>query len=473
VNICILAAGAAGMYCGSCMRDNALAGALKRMGHGVTLLPLYTPLKTEPDSVADADVFFGGINVYLQHASRFFRKTPRAVDWLLDRPWLLKVAGDYGAKTPPEQLAGLTLALLQGERGPAVKELRRLLRHLKDDVKPEVVTLPNLMFLGTARAIRDELNVPIVCELTGEDIFLDAMGERDRGEIQNVIRERAGDVTRYVATCDCYAGRMAEYAGIPRDRIDVVYPGIPAEYVRSRAAVTQVGRPPTIGYMARVCPEKGFDRLLDALLLMPRMPGMDRVRLKVAGYVGKGQEAWYAEQQKRVAGTPLAGKVEFGGEVDRDQKIALLDGIDVLCVPTGYPEAKGIFVLEALARGTPVVQPAHGSFPELIQRTGGGVLVPPGDAGALAAALAELLRDAPRRQRLGEAGRQAVKSAFLDTHMAGRMLEVFERATRGDGGGNAPPASSAEESTMTTTTPADAADEIEATAKTSSTPLSS
>src|SRR4051812_3255973 len=111
------------MYCGSCMRDNALAGALKRMGHAVTLVPLYTPLKTEPDSVAESGVFFGGVNVYLQHASPFFRKTPRAVDWLLDRPWLLKVAGSYGAKTPPEQLAGLTLSLLQGESGPAVKEL--------------------------------------------------------------------------------------------------------------------------------------------------------------------------------------------------------------------------------------------------------------------------------------------------------------------------------------------------------------
>ncbi len=432
MNICILAAGAAGMYCGSCMRDNALAAALKRQGHAVTLVPLYTPLRTEGQPVSTVEgtageVFFGGINVYLQHASGLFRKTPRALDWLLDRPWLLKVAGSYGASTPPEELAGLTLSLLQGESGPAVKELRRLLRFLKDDVKPDVVTLPNLMFLGTARAIREELGVPVICELTGEDIFLDAMGEVDRGLIRDVIRQRAADVTRFVATCDFYADRMAEYIGVGRELIDVVYPGIPADYVRAGNPARSVGRPPTVGYMARICPEKGLDRLIDALLVLQKMPGMDRLRARVAGYVAKGNEKWYADQQKRVAKTALAGKVEFGGEVDRPQKLALLDNIDVLCVPTAYPEAKGVFVLEALARGVPVAEPAHGSFPELIERTGGGVLAPPGDAGALAAALAELLSDGPRRQRLGEAGRQAVRNGFTDEHMAHNMMRVYQR----------------------------------------------
>src|SRR5690349_9022463 len=104
LNISILAAGAAGMYCGSCMRDNGLAATLVRMGHAVTLVPLYTPLRTEQASPGTHDeVFFGGVNVFLQHASGVFRKTPRAFDWLLDRAWLLKLAGRYGADTPPEQ----------------------------------------------------------------------------------------------------------------------------------------------------------------------------------------------------------------------------------------------------------------------------------------------------------------------------------------------------------------------------------
>src|SRR5437763_12605605 len=96
MTMCIRAAGAGGMYCGSCTRDTALAGALRRLGHDVMLLPLHTPLKTDTAGLSDRHVFLGGINIYLQHATRLFRHTPRAVDWLLDRKWLLKFAATYG-----------------------------------------------------------------------------------------------------------------------------------------------------------------------------------------------------------------------------------------------------------------------------------------------------------------------------------------------------------------------------------------
>src|SRR4051794_22674708 len=146
VNISILAAGAGGMYCGSCMRDNALAATLQRMGHRVTLVPLYTPLRSEQEVVGTAEVFYGGVNVYLQHATRLFRHTPRVLDWVFDRPWLLNAAGRMGAQTPPEKLAGLTLDILEGEDGAAAKELHRLVDFLRDHVRPQVVNLPNLMF---------------------------------------------------------------------------------------------------------------------------------------------------------------------------------------------------------------------------------------------------------------------------------------------------------------------------------------
>jgi glycosyltransferase involved in cell wall biosynthesis len=84
-------------------------------------------------------------------------------------------------------------------------------------------------------------------------------------------------------------------------------------------------------------------------------------------------------------------------------------------------------VTEALARGVPVVQPAHGSFPELIAQTGGGVLVPPGDAQALADGLAELLGDQPRRQQLGRAGRAFVESHMTEQQMANRMVDVYQK----------------------------------------------
>jgi len=434
LNISILAAGAAGMYCGSCMRDNALAATLIRMGHAVTLVPLYTPLRTEDpagSSSAHDEVFFGGVNVYLQHASGVFRKTPRAFDWLLDRNWLLKLAGRYGADTPPEQLAGLTLTILQGEEGPAVKELRRLLAFLKESARPQIVSLPNLMFIGVAPTIRRELGVPVVCELTGEDIFLDAMPEADKPRIREIIRQRVPAVSRFVATCSFYADRMSEYLGVAREEIDVVYPGIPADYLREGQAAAGAGgdsggRPPTVGYVARICPEKGLHHFLDAAVLLQKMPGMSELRVKVAGYLGKQHQKWYAQQQERIQQSGLAGRVDFRGEVDRDEKLRVIDACDVFSVPTVYKETKGVPVIEAMARGVPVVQPAHGSFPELLQLTSGGTLVRPEDPAALAKGMHDLLTDPHQRRRLGEAGRQAVRQGFTEEHMARNMLKVYE-----------------------------------------------
>jgi glycosyltransferase involved in cell wall biosynthesis len=102
--------------------------------------------------------------------------------------------------------------------------------------------------------------------------------------------------------------------------------------------------------------------------------------------------------------------------------------MDVFSAPSVYPESKGIYVLEALAAGVPAVQPAHGSFPELIGRTNGGLLTPPGDARAHAAALAELLSDDALRARYSDQARQIVREQFTDSRMAEQMLKVYEEA---------------------------------------------
>lgn len=429
LNISVLAAGAGGMYCGSCMRDNALAIALRRQGHAVTLIPLYTPLRSEHTDGTNSEIFYGGVNVYLQHASSLFRHTPRVLDWIFDRPWVLNVAGKLGAQTEPQKLAGLTLSIIEGEEGAARKELDRLVHFMAEHVRPQVVCLPNLMFVGMAREFREKLGVPVVCEMTGEDIFLDAMKEPDRSRIQAVIRRRADDVSRFVSTTAYYAGRMAAYLALPVEQIDVVYTGISSDYFTPIARTADKARPPTIGYMARICQEKGLGRLVDAIDILRKLPGMAQVQVKVAGYLGGKDDKWFKSLRRRIESSDMANCFTFLGEVDRAAKQAMLDGIDVFSVPTEYPEAKGIYILEALARGVPVVQPAHGSFPELIEKTGGGVLVPPGDAAALAGALAELLRDPARRRELGDKGRAAVECAFTEDLMAVNMFKVFQSLT--------------------------------------------
>ncbi len=364
MKIGILAAGAGGMYCGSCMRDNDLAMALKRLGHDVTLLPMYTPLRTEEPNEPQSQVFYGGINVYLQYVSAIFRHTPRVFDWILDRPRLLGIAGNLGAQTRPDKLADFALDILRAEEGHAHKELRRLLNFLKEHVRPQVISLPNLMFIGLARLLREELQVPVVCELTGEDIFLDAMRSDDRKQMRTLIRQRTADVSRFVATSNYYAARMAKYLAISLDRIDVVYTGVAREYLgplpKEAAAL---GRPPTIGYLARICPEKGFDQVLEAMAELVELPGMRETQLKIAGYLGGRDAKWAKALLQKLAKSHLRNNVIFLGEVDRDEKLAMLNSIDVFTVPTRYPEAKGVYVLEALRAACPSCSPTTARFP--------------------------------------------------------------------------------------------------------------
>jgi glycosyltransferase involved in cell wall biosynthesis len=427
LNLTILAAGAAGMYCGSCLRDNALAKALIRAGHNVSLIPLYTPLRTDEQDVSVKQVFYGGLNTWLQHAiGLIFRHTPRFIDRIFDSNAMLNFAGKLGANTSPAKLGPFTVSILKGHKGPQIKELRRLMNFLKTEIKPQIVTLPNAMFLGVAEYLRRELRVPIVCELTGEDIFLDAMIDPWKTQARDLMREHTQHVDRFIATSNYYAEKMAAYLALPRSRIETIYPGISKEHLSDTLPTRPVDRPPTVGYFARICPEKGLDRLVEGFKHLRTLEGMENAKLRAAGYLGKKDQRWFEDLKERIQHDSLADHFTYVGEVNLQGKLDFLDSVDILSVPTAYEEAKGIFILESLARGVPVVQPAHGSFRELIYTTGAGLLVPPNEPKHLAEALAKLLRESRLRQQLGLLGQAAIRSQFTDDHMAKHMMTLFE-----------------------------------------------
>jgi len=110
--------------------------------------------------------------------------------------------------------------------------------------------------------------------------------------------------------------------------------------------------------------------------------------------------------------------------VDRAQKTAFLQSLDVFSVPTTYAEPKGMFLLEAMANGLPVVQPRRGAFPEMVSKTGGGVIVEPDNPSALASAFLDLWRNPERAVALGRAGAAGVREHYD----VGRMAEAAESA---------------------------------------------
>lgn len=430
MRIAYITAGAANMYCGSCLNDNTLAAALQRLGHDAVLIPTYTPLRTDEPDVSLGRVFFGAVNVYLKQVVPLLRRGPALLERLLDRPALLAAVARLGSSTDPSQLGALTLSILNGEEGNQARELDKLVAWLRDDFAPDIVHLTNSMFAGFARRLKAELGVPVVCSVQGEELFLDGLTEPARGEVRAVLAERARDIDLFFAPSRWYADFMAAYLQVGAERMRVVPLGLRLDgYDRPRPP--RAGGPLVIGYLARIAPEKGLHRLVEAFREVAAELAPGSVRLHAAGYLSPQHRRYLADLERRLAGWGLADRFSYAGEVTREQKLRFLGEIDVLSVPTAFREPKGRYVLEALASGVPVVVPRHGAFPELIEETGGGLLVAPDSTPELAAALLALLRDPRQRERLGRAGQEAVRERASDEAAARATLASYKECLGG------------------------------------------
>src|SRR5262249_13823084 len=177
---------------------------------------------------------------------------------------------------------------------------------------------------------------------------------------------------------------------------------------------SRAGSPFTIGYFARICPEKGLHVLVEAYRLLRQMPGTPPTRLRVSGWLGENNRPYFDDLRHRLREWKLDHEFEHVDSPDHEAKVRFFQSIDVLSVPTTYREPKGLYVLEALANGVPVVQPRHGSFPELVEETGGGLLVSPDDPEDLARGLEEIMKDKPRREQLGMKSKQTIHERFND-----------------------------------------------------------
>lgn len=426
MRIAYITAGAAGMYCGSCLHDNTLAAALLELGEDVVLVPTYTPLRTDETDVSIRRVFFGGINVFLQQKSSVFRHTPWWFDRLLDHPLLLEVATRSATRVDPTRLGDLTVSMLHGESGRQRKEVDKLVDWLSAEVRPDVVHLSNSMQLGMARQIGERVGAPIVCQLSGEDIFLEKLGPPFYDEARSLLRERASDVAAFVAMNRYYADFMADYLAVDRARVHVIPHGLQLEG-HGRRLEKRAHEPRAIGYLARICEDKGLHLLVDACERLAARGEVPTFTLETAGYLGAADRRYLEDLQQRAAAGPLTGRFQYRGELDRPQKIAFLQSLDVFSTPTVYRESKGLPALEAMANAVPVVLPDHGGFAEMVADTGGGLLCRPDDPADLAEKLAELLRDPVRATTLGLTGQQAVYDHYHAAAMAQQTRELYRR----------------------------------------------
>ncbi|MBI5387258.1 MAG: glycosyltransferase family 4 protein [Verrucomicrobia bacterium] len=419
------------MYCGNCFRDNALVAQLRRQGHSALMVPLYLPLTLdEADQSAGTPLFFGGVNVYLDQKSALYRKAPAWLRRWLDSPALLRWAGGRAAKTRAEDVGDLMLSMLRGEEGNQVRELDELISWLASQPqRPDVVCLSNALLAGLTRQLRARLRVPVVSMLQGEDAYLDSLPASHRDPAWQALRERAVDVELFIAPSQYYADVMRERLALPDGKVRVVHNGISLEGYADPATPLPRVSPPTLGFFARLCREKGLDRLVDVFIELKRRGRVPGLRLKIGGGCGPADEPFLDEMRRRLRDGGCFDVAEFHPNLERARKVEFYGSLSVLSVPALYGEAFGLYLIEAMAAGVPVVQPRHGAFPELIEATGGGLVCEPITA-ALADGIEQLLLKPDQAQALGEAGRRAVFQRFSVESMANRFLGMLGETIR-------------------------------------------
>lgn len=429
MNIMHIIPGSGGsFYCGNCLRDSKYVEALRKSDHKVVKLPMYLPLfADEHDLSREIPVFYGAISIYMKQLFPVFRKAPVWVDNALNSKPMLKLASKFAGSTRAKGLEEMTVSMLLGEEGQQKDELQRMVDWIVENCSPDVIHLSNALLLGLAQQLGERLNVPVICSLQDEDVWVDVMKPSAAESVWKLMSKKADYVTKFISVSDFYAGVMKEKMTLPEEKLASVHIGVdPADYTFK--PVSEKKR--HIGYISRMCHENGLDILVDAFILLKKKEEFEDVKLLLTGGSTGDDRKYLADLRQLIKENGLQDQVEFHEDFEEEGLRDYLEKVSMVSVPVRNGEAFGIYLLECMASGIPVVQPALGAFPEIVELTEGGVIYQKNTPEALAAALEKLLNDQDELDRLSRKGKEGVDQHFHINVQAERMVEVYSSAIK-------------------------------------------
>jgi len=413
-------------YCENCLRDLTLVRAFQRAGHDIMMVPMYLPIDTGSQPFPDqAPLFFGGLNVYLQQKLGFFRKTPRWLDCLFDNSLLLKGVGKLAGMTSARDLGETTVSMLKGRDGRQEKELLRLANWLAAmDPKPDVIIVSNILLAGLAGTLKEKLQIPIVCLLQDEEGFLDSLPEAYARQGWQLVGQDAAAFDALICVSGYYQQVMRDRLGFETGKMPVIPIGVDPVAYESAPEPPAV---PTIGYLARMCYDNGLDILINTLHLLKRDDRLKYLRLRITGGKSPADTVFLKKMQNRLKALRLSESVEVVADYDGPSRKEFLKSLSVIALPTRKPLAYGLFAMEACACGVPFVVPASGVFPELAEKTQGGILYEPNNPVRLSETIGPLLIEPKKMWQLGQKGRRAVEQVYSIDKTVERMAELFKQ----------------------------------------------
>jgi len=416
-------------YCGNCLRDSSYVKSLKEAGHDAVTLPIYLPLTLNGEKQSDAPVFYGAINIYLKQKFPFLRKMPNWMETFFNSPFLMKYAAKKAGSTRAHGLEEMTISMLKGHEGYQKEELEHLIDFLKHHEKPDIVHLSNALLMGLARKIKDELNIPVVCSLQDEDVWIDAMDDSYQKKLWDLFSEKAKDIDAFIAVSHFYGAVMKKRMNIPNDKLSVIHVGIDLEVFEMSAPAFN---PPVIGFMSRMNEENGFEVLIDAFIKLKSKLAFKDVKLRCSGGQTGDDKKFIQRQVNKLKKLNFIDDVEFVEEYREKYLNQFFQPLTLLSVPVLSGEAFGLYQIESLACGVPLVQPALGAFPEIIEATKGGVTYAPNNSGNLAKKLEEVLSDPEKVKKMSKLGRENVEKHFNSRILIRKMMAIYEKVVMSD-----------------------------------------
>jgi glycosyltransferase involved in cell wall biosynthesis len=404
-------------YCGNCFRDNLHANALRNAGHEVIIMPLYLPLKDQ-SFLADTPLFFPATSYYV--SQKFFKKRtmPRWIEKLLGSNFFLRIASSFSGTTSAAGMEDMTLSMINGEDIAFQQQAKNLIEWIKQDGSPDIIHLSSTLVIGIAKAIRQAFNIPMVCSLQDEEVWIDKLEKQYADTAWQGILDNIQYVDSFIASSMFYKN-VVEQRFPQIKNIQVVYPGLDTAKYASNNYPTK----PTIGFFYRMNEENGLGILAEAFVKLKKKGGFERIRLRIGGGYTSENNDFLKKVRKMLS--PYNDSVDWCDTYCLGQHARFYKEITAICVPITFDEGVGLYICEAFKAGRPAIEPAAGSFPEIVGDA--GILYSPNSSSALADAIEKLLTD---NELLNQCRHNALKLSaerYSQTILATNLQDVYQR----------------------------------------------
>ena len=409
-------------FCGNCLRDHLYAQALRRAGHDVVVMPLYLPLAGK-SLRADTPLFFPATSYYV--AQKYFgnREMPRIVEKALESPFMLRLAALFSGTTSAKGLEQMTLSMITGDNAHFAEQAEKLVDWVVGHGRPDVVHLSTSMLIGVAKAIKSRIDLPVVCSLQDEEVWLDSLEGPSAQQAWECIGQNAQHVDRFIASSEFY--KAVAFSKVPTiQEIEVVYPGVDI----AAHASPDDPQDPTIGFHYRMNYANGLDILAQSFIQLKKENAIPNLKLKIGGGYTRENKRFVNRIRKILK--PYIQDVIWSDTYSVDEHTVFYKGISVICAPLRFSEAFGLYLCEAFAAGRPAVVPDTGSFREIVGDA--GLIYAPNDSTHLAEALREILTNTVLYERCKTRALHLSRERYDDTVTAERLKTVYRRVMKQD-----------------------------------------